>query len=83
MNETSGHKPECMEPQTEWPCPQCAEISCECTCICERIDRAYGRGYRDALLDVHDAICAVVPPDERRAAISLIWAAIDALKEKP
>lgn len=34
--------------------------------------KMYTRGYRDALHDVHDAICSVVPPDERRAAISEI-----------
>ena len=35
---------------------------------------ARARGYRDALLDAHDAICLAVPPDERRAAISEIEA---------
>ena len=36
----------------------------------QELSKTYARGYRDALLDVHDAICSVVPPDERRAAIS-------------
>lgn len=35
-------------------------------------DRAFAWGYRSALEDAHDAICSVVPPDERRAAISEI-----------
>ena len=35
---------------------------------------ARARGYREALYEAHDAICAVVPPDERRAAISEIEA---------
>jgi hypothetical protein len=33
----SNHFPECMEPQVDWPCKQCWEIDCECTCICERL----------------------------------------------
>ena len=35
--ETSEHVAECMEPQSEFPCKQCWEIECECTCICERL----------------------------------------------
>jgi hypothetical protein len=43
---------------------------------------ARARGYREALLDVHDAICSVVPPDERRAAISEVNALLaDAMGE--
>jgi hypothetical protein len=26
-----------MEPQKDWPCKQCWEIDCECTCICDRL----------------------------------------------
>lgn len=31
------HLRECMEPQKDWPCKQCWEIDCECTCICDRL----------------------------------------------
>ena len=40
----------------------------------QELAKMYARGYRDALHDVHDAICSVVPPDERRASISEIEA---------
>ena len=43
---------------------------------------ARARGYREALYDAHDSICAVVPPDERRGAISEIEALLaDATSE--
>jgi len=31
------HLPECVEPQTEFPCQQCWEIECECICICNQL----------------------------------------------
>lgn len=40
----------------------------------DELAQARLRGYRDALLDAHDAICLAVPPDERRGAISEIEA---------
>ena len=50
----------------------------------QELSKMYARGYRDALHDVHDAICSVVPPDERRAAISEINALLaDAAGEQP
>ena len=36
-SDTDKHLRECMEPQTDWPCKQCWEIDCECTCICDRL----------------------------------------------
>ena len=43
------HLPECMEPQKEWPCKQCWEIDCECTCICDRLRSCEQRVQSNAL----------------------------------
>jgi hypothetical protein len=40
------HLPECVEPQTEYPCQQCSEIECECNCICSQL-RACERRIED------------------------------------
>ena len=34
-----NHDPLCLLPQVDYPCKQCWEIDCECTCICDIIDK--------------------------------------------
>ena len=70
-----GHLPECMEPQTDWPCKQCWEIDCECTCICERLRACEQRVLVLRLDDLN--------VKSFNAGLDAAEAAIRALKEKP
>lgn len=51
----TDHLPECVIPQVDYPCRQCWEIECECTCICERLRACEQRvTHKEFLLDEGD-----------------------------
>ena len=68
----SEHLPECMWPQTEFPCKQCWEIDCECTCICGRLRACEDRLTAAALQRV---AALVSTADSGWTYVNLVWRA--------
>ena len=76
-----SHDPLCLLPQVDYPCKQCWEIDCECTCICGVI--AEVREYeRKACLPANRMKlddCSALIRDARDKAIAECIAAVEYL----
>jgi hypothetical protein len=82
------HLPECVEPQTEFPCQQCWEIECECICICNELRACEERVITATVQQIdampHSLECVTRDANRNRPCNCLHGDALDAIKgERP